>query len=57
MSGRHRTYLEYWQDGGEWRATEPDGDTNITGSGPTAPLAVADYCQRVEDSPPAEMPR
>lgn len=56
MTRRHRTYLEYWQDGEEWVATEPDATTDITGTGPTAPLAAADYCERVEDSPPAEAP-
>jgi len=47
--GRITTVVEYWQANGAWHATEPESDREVVGRGETAPLAVKNYAEAIED--------
>jgi len=46
---RSRTTLEYWGDGDEWEATEPNADSDICGTGSDPREAVVDYIEQLEE--------
>ena len=54
MTRERYTTIKYWQtESGDWKAKEPEADHEVVGRGESAPAAVANYAEFIDDTRPS----